>query len=210
MDYSTPKIITQAKNAEEAVRDFLTSFGLDVENDPNLQGTPGRVSKMYAEEILSGYDRQVNITSFDTPNVGNQQVTETGLEVSSMCAHHLMPISGTAAVSAYFVEKNGVTRLPGLSKYARIVDMFARRLQLQEALTSQVARYIIDNTDAVWVGVHIRAEHYCMKHRGVRLHGAETTTTAFLFRPNREDSISLQRGEELKRSFLDEVHSSRR
>ena len=207
--------------AEAAMYNFLSSLGIDME-DTNTIGTPIRVAKMYQQELLSGYTMpEPNLTSFAIDDQGSDQVTVTGIPVHSLCAHHLMPIAGFAAVSAFFIpDEEEKTNLLGLSKFARVVEMYSRRLQTQEIIGRQVANYILDNTKAVWVGVHIKADHFCMSHRGVRIHGSKTITTKFRRKEVPSDAvtayykednkffyISESRSEELKRSFLDEVHS---
>lgn len=229
---------------EEAMFEFLESLGIDM-SDPNTVDTPKRVAKMYREELLSGYSMEPpNLTSFAIDDQGSDQVTVTGIPVHSLCAHHLMPIAGFAAVSAFFMpDDENRTHLLGLSKFARVVEMYSRRLQTQEIIGRQVANYILDNTSAVWVGVHIKADHFCMAHRGVRIHGSQTVTTKFrrkevpvppdstdvikmtpeeyeeyleakemvmAFRSEKKFYIPESRSEELKRSFLDEVHHSYR
>lgn len=171
------------KKAEKAIRTFLEAMGQDL-TDPNLVDTPKRVTKMYAEEILSGHNFKGKLTTFETKDTGDQFVVLTNLNVSSMCSHHLMPIRGVAHVGAFFIaDHNGMTRLPGLSKYARIVEAFSRQLQLQERLTNEITNAIFGAFNADFVYVVLDCEHYCMKHRGVEIHNSETITTSLKLSP---------------------------
>jgi len=166
--------------AEQAIAEFLECMGCDL-TDPNLEHTPHRFVKMYCDEILSGSLDNVNLRTFPTAGVGDQMVTVTRIPVHSMCAHHLMPIRGFATVGAFYIaDEDGVVNLPGLSKYARVVEAFSHQLQLQERLTAQVAKEIMDSFKPDWVHVFVSAEHFCMAHRGVRLHDAETSTFSTL------------------------------
>lgn len=212
--------LRETVDPEEAMFDFLQSLGMDMQ-DPNILDTPKRVAKMYREELLSGYTMPVpNLTDFAIDDQGSDQVTVTGIPVHSLCAHHLMPIAGFASVSAFFMpDDDNRTHLLGLSKFARVVEMYSRRLQTQEIIGRQVANFILENTAAVWVGVHIKADHFCMSHRGVRIHGSKTITTKFRRKEREVEGVDRMltgedrfyipeiRSEELKRSFLDEVHA---
>jgi GTP cyclohydrolase I len=172
----------QISEAEKAMATFLDIMGCDL-NDPNVEGTPRRFTKMFAEELTSGSLDGVKLTTFPTPNVGNQFVVVNDITVHSTCSHHLMPIRGVAHVGAFYfaneTDSGSMTMLPGLSKYARVVEAFSRTLQLQERLTNQITETIFSKFNADWVGVFLTAEHMCMGHRGVRLHGSKTVTESF-------------------------------
>ncbi len=170
---------------------IITAMGEDLSR-PGLQDTPMRAAKAY-EFITRGYrqtlDEVVNNALF--PSESSEMVLVKDIELYSMCEHHLLPFIGKAHV-AYI--PNG--KVLGLSKVARIVDMFARRLQIQEELTSQVARTIEQVTGALGVGVIIEARHMCMMMRGVEKQNSEMSTSAMLgiFRSNsatRAEFLSL-------------------
>lgn len=170
------------KKAEKAMKAFLEAMGQDL-TDPNLVDTPRRVSKMYAEEITGG-KIDFGLTTFETKNSGNQFIVLTNLPVASTCSHHLMPIRGVAHVGVFFIaDENGTTKLPGLSKYARIVEAFSRQLQLQERLTNEIAEAIFSCFNADFVYILLDCEHYCMKHRGVEIHNSETMTSQLRLSP---------------------------
>lgn len=166
---------------EAAVREILREIG----EDPDRQGlldTPGRVHRMYAE-LTAGYhvdpDRLINGAVFDVAY--SEMVVVKEIPFYSLCEHHLLPFFGTAAV-AYI--PNG--RVVGLSKIPRIVEMYARRLQVQERLTSQVADFLMAQLRPKGVGVVMEATHLCAVMRGVRKPGTVMTTSHVLgiFRTN--------------------------
>ena len=160
--------------AEAAVRELLFAIGEDPDRD-GLRETPRRVAKSYAE-LLAGMDqdpREILTATFD---VGHDElVLVKDIEVWSMCEHHLVPFTGYAHVG-YIPQDNG--HVTGLSKIARLVDVFARRPQVQERLTTQIADALTDVLDPRGVIVVIEAEHLCMSMRGVRKGGAKTITSA--------------------------------
>jgi GTP cyclohydrolase I len=164
----------QQKEIEEAVRTILTAVGEDPERD-GLLDTPARVARSYGE-LLSGYredpaehlDRQFAVDH-------EEMVLVRDIPFSSLCEHHMLPFIGKAHV-AYLPNDEG--KVCGLSKLARVVDGYARRLQVQERLTGQVADAITDRLQAAGVLVVIEAEHLCMTVRGVQKPGAITTTSA--------------------------------
>jgi GTP cyclohydrolase IA len=168
--------------AERAVADLLRALGKDPAS-PHLAETPRRVAASYAE-LLTG--PQFELTTFPNDEGYNELVLATGIPVQSLCEHHLLPFSGIAHIGYLPGE-----RILGLSKLARILDMFARDLQVQERLTQQVADWLRDNLNPRGVGVVIEAEHLCMSLRGVRARGARTTTSA-LHGLLREDARSRQ------------------
>jgi GTP cyclohydrolase I len=148
-------------------------IGADMD-DPNCIDTPRRVMKAWRDYWGVGYKQKSSDFLTVFPNEGyNQLVVVENIPVNSTCSHHLAPIHGTAIV-AIIPNKE----LIGLSKYARIVDMYSRRLQLQERLTQQIADELMSLLRPLGVAVCIRAEHMCMSSRGVKIHNAVTTTTA--------------------------------
>lgn len=165
------------EKAEKAIKDFLEALDQDL-TDPNLKNTPSRVTKMFCEELLT--TKPFEVTTFDTA-VGSQFVSVFDINVSSMCSHHLQPITGKAHIGTFYIaDNNNSVRLPGLSKYARVVDMFARKLQLQERMTYQISEFIFENFGADFVYVHIDCKHGCMAHRGIKDINSNTTTTYLL------------------------------
>ncbi|HYK11867.1 MAG TPA: GTP cyclohydrolase I FolE [Gemmatimonadales bacterium] len=155
------------------VRDLLEALDLDL-TDPNLAGTPDRMSRSF-EELLSGLkdENEPELRTFPHEGSGEEPVLVTGIPFHSLCAHHLLPFFGVAHV-AYLPEG----RVVGLSKLARVVEFFARRPQLQERLTDQVAAYLDEKLAPGAVYVGLEARHLCMEMRGVSKPGAQTVTTA--------------------------------
>jgi GTP cyclohydrolase I len=168
--------------AEDAVTALLRALGRDPA-DPHLAGTPRRVADAYAELLTP---RQFDLTTFPNDEGYNELVLATDLPVQSLCEHHLLPFTGVAHIGYLPGD-----RILGLSKFARVLEMFARDLQVQERLTQQVADWLQDNLAPRGVGVVIRAEHLCMSVRGVRAQGSRTTTSA-LHGVLREDARSRQ------------------
>ena len=166
---------------EHAVRDILREIGEDPERQ-GLLGTPGRVHRMYAE-LTAGYHvdpvRLLNGAVFDVDY--SEMVVVKDIPFHSLCEHHLLPFFGTAAV-AYIPSG----RVIGLSKIPRVVEMYARRLQVQERLTQQVADFLMEHLEPKGVGVVLEATHLCAVMRGVRKPGTIMTTSAVLglFRRN--------------------------
>lgn len=159
---------------EEGVRLILEGVG----EDPNREGlldTPGRVARMY-EEILSGMHADPDKLFEKKFDVGHQEmVIVHDIPVYSLCEHHMLPFIGLAHV-AYIPNEDG--RVCGISKLARLVDLYAHRLQVQERLTSQIADTLVKEMDPQGVMVVIECEHLCMTMRGVRKPGSKTTTSA--------------------------------
>lgn len=155
--------------ARAAVVDLLTALGQSVA-DPELADTPRRVADSFAELLTP---EPFSCTTF--PNDGNydELVIARSIPMHSLCAHHLLPFVGVAHV-AYLPGE----RIVGLSKLARVVDHFSRRLQNQERLTTQVADWLVTNLAPRGVGVLIEAEHLCMSLRGIQASGAHTVTSA--------------------------------
>ena len=163
----------QAK-IEEGVRLILEGIGEDPDRE-GLQKTPERVAKMY-QEVFAGLDEDPAThfeTTFDEHH--EEMVLVLDIPFYSMCEHHLAPFFGKAHV-AYIPAADG--RICGLSKLARLVDVFAKRPQVQERLTSQIADTLIEQLHPQGVIVVLEAEHLCMSMRGVKKAGAKTTTSA--------------------------------
>ena len=157
---------------EVAVRQILEAIGEDA-NREGLLDTPARVARMY-EEITCGYDMKASEPLSRTFKAeGSSLVIERDIAFSSTCEHHLMPFFGKVHI-AYVSDG----RVVGLSKLARTVDIYARRLQLQERLTAQIADSIFGELGAKGVMVVIEAEHTCMTARGVKKVGSKTVTSA--------------------------------
>ncbi|MFC6287934.1 GTP cyclohydrolase I FolE [Nocardioides sp. GCM10027113] len=162
------------ERAERAVRELLLAIGEDPERD-GLKDTPARVARAYAE--LTGGLRMkpedVLTTTFDLGH--DEMVLVRDIELWSMCEHHLVPFTGVAHVG-YIPSDSG--KITGLSKLARLVDVYAKRPQVQERLTTQVADALMEILEPKGVIVVIEAEHLCMTMRGVRKAGARTITSA--------------------------------
>jgi len=162
------------ERASAAVRELLAAVGEDADRDGLLR-TPARVADLY-REVLAGMEedpaRHLAVT-FDVRH--DEMIMERDIAVQSLCEHHLLPFRGLAHV-AYIPGSDG--RITGLSKLARLVDGFSRRLQVQERLTTQIADTLQEVLQPRGVLVVIEAEHLCMSMRGVRKPGAVTVTSA--------------------------------
>ncbi|MFJ5138027.1 GTP cyclohydrolase I FolE [Streptomyces sp. NPDC088707] len=162
------------KRAEAAVRELLIAVGEDPDRE-GLQKTPARVARAY-RELLGGMRQEpedVLTTTFDLGH--DEMVLVKDIELVSFCEHHLLPFHGVAHVGYIPAETGKIT---GLSKLARLVDVFARRPQVQERLTTQIADSLMRILEARGAIVVIEAEHMCMSVRGIRKPGAKTTTSA--------------------------------
>lgn len=157
---------------ERAVRDILEAIGEDPDR-PGLIETPSRVARMY-EEIFAGLEDnpERHLKLFDEGS--DELVIVRDIPIYSMCEHHLIPFLGKAHIA--YIPSDG--KVIGLSKLARIADTFAKRPQLQERLTAQIADFIDENMHPMGVAVVIEAEHLCMTMRGARASGAKTRTSA--------------------------------
>src|SRR5688572_8970725 len=155
--------------AERAVRDLLGALGQDPGSE-HLRDTPRRVAAAYAEMLTP---REFSLTTFPNDEGYDELVIARDIPLHSLCQHHLLPFSGVAHVGYLPGE-----RILGLSKLARVVELFARGLQVQERLTKQVADWLQAQLDPKGVGVVIEAEHLCMSLRGVQAHGSRTVTSA--------------------------------
>lgn len=160
---------TDLDAATRAARDFLVALGVDCDG-PSMTDSPQRMAKAYAEMLTP---RAFELTTFPNDEGYDELVVVKGVPVQSVCEHHLLPFTGVAHVGYLPGD-----RILGLSKFARVVEMFARRPQVQERLTQQVATWLDGHLAPKGVGVVIEAEHTCMSLRGVRATGTVTRTSA--------------------------------
>jgi GTP cyclohydrolase I len=176
-----PELEADNGRVEDAVRRILVEISEDPDRE-GLIGTPERVHRMYME-LTAGYhvdpDRLINRAVFDVDY--SEMVVVKDIPFYSLCEHHLLPFFGSAAVA--YIPRG---RVLGLSKIPRIVEMYARRLQVQERLTQQIADFLMERLDPKGVGVVLEATHLCAVMRGVRKPGTVMTTSAVLglFRAN--------------------------
>ena len=160
--------------AEAAVRELLIAVGEDPDRD-GLRDTPARVARSYAE-IFAGLTQSAADVLTTTFEMGHDElVLVRDIEVYSTCEHHLVPFHGVAHVG-YIPATDG--RVTGLSKLVRLVDVFARRPQVQERMTAQIAEALVEQLNPRGVIVVVECEHLCMAMRGVRRPGARTVTSA--------------------------------
>jgi len=177
---------------EQGIRLILEGVGEDLERE-GLRETPRRVAAMY-EEILSGMEQDPKkVLSVTFGEDHDEMVMVKDIPIYSMCEHHMMPFIGKAHV-AYIPSEDG--RITGISKLARVVDVFTKRLQVQERLTTQIADALVEALDPQGVIVVVEAEHLCMSMRGVKKPGSTTVTSAVrgLFRSKtaaRMEALSL-------------------
>jgi GTP cyclohydrolase I len=160
--------------AEAAVRELLVALGEDPERE-GLRDTPARVVRAYREIFAGLYTDPASVLSTMFDEDHNELVIVKEIPMYSTCEHHLVAFHGVAHVG-YIPGADG--RVTGLSKIARLVDLYAKRPQVQERLTSQIADAMVQRLDPLGVIVVIEAEHLCMAMRGVRKPGAVTTTSA--------------------------------
>ncbi|WP_328900860.1 MULTISPECIES: GTP cyclohydrolase I FolE [unclassified Streptomyces] len=162
------------KRAEAAVRELLLAVGEDPDRE-GLKETPGRVARAYREIFAGLYQQPEDVltTTFDLGH--DEMVLVKDIEVFSTCEHHLVPFRGVAHVG-YIPATSG--KITGLSKLARLVDVYARRPQVQERLTTQIAESLMEILEPRGVIVVIECEHMCMSMRGIRKPGAKTLTSA--------------------------------
>jgi GTP cyclohydrolase I len=166
-------IYMDKEKIERAVRDILEAIGEDPDRE-GLKETPRRVANMY-EEVFSGLteDARVHLKLFNEP--GNDElVIVRDIPLYSMCEHHLLPFVGKAHIA--YIPSDG--KIIGLSKLARIVNVYAKRPQVQERLTTQIADFLYEELEAKAVAIVIQAEHLCMTMRGAKAAGAMTQTSA--------------------------------
>jgi GTP cyclohydrolase I len=176
--------------AERAVRDLLLALGRDP-SSPHLTDTPRRVAESLKEMLTP---REFDLTTFPNDENYDELVLARSIPVQSLCEHHMLPFTGVAHVGYLPGE-----RILGLSKLARVVELFARDLQVQERLTVQVANWLQEHLAPKGVGVVIEAEHMCMSMRGVQAGGSRTITSA-VHGVLREDARSRQEFFALTRS----------
>ena len=173
---SSKKAVVTDKQAEEAIKNILTWIGEDPTREGLLE-TPKRVVKAF-KEYFKGYHQDANedlLKTFGDVEGYDDMVVEKDIRLESHCEHHMAPIIGVAHV-AYIPNKKVV----GLSKLARTVDIFSKRLQTQERLTMQIAKTLMNALDAKGVAVTIDAAHQCMTVRGIKKENATTVTNYFL------------------------------
>jgi GTP cyclohydrolase I len=187
----TEKIELIAKN----FRQIMLTLGLDLEDD-SLQGTPLRVAKMYVEEVFSGLNpaNLPKVALFENKYQYNQMLVEKNITLHSMCEHHFVPIIGHAHVA--YISSGKVI---GLSKINRIVRHFAKRPQVQERLTREIANHLREVLQTEDVAVVIDAKHYCVAMRGVE-DTASSTLTAEYFGRFAEEAT--------RREFLQHLHNA--
>ena len=176
---------------KEAFATIITSIGEDLSR-PGLCDTPERAAKAF-EFLTRGYQQNIEtvVNNALFPSESNEMVIVQNIELYSLCEHHLLPFIGKCHVAYLPTGK-----VLGLSKVARIVDMYARRLQIQESLTAQIANTVMSVTEAAGVGVIIEAKHMCMMMRGVEKQNSVMKTSSMLgaFRNNestRNEFLSL-------------------
>lgn len=157
--------------AEIAAAKFLTALGISLDSE-SMAASPGRMARAWSEMLTP---RPFELTTFPNDEGYDQLVVARDLPVQSVCEHHLLPFTGVAHVGYLPGD-----RILGLSKLARVVELFARRPQVQERLTQQVARWLQDALAPRGVGVVIEADHQCMSLRGVRAPESSTVTSALI------------------------------
>jgi GTP cyclohydrolase I len=159
------------ESAGAAAEHFLRALGVPLDG-PGLDDTPRRMAEAYAEMLTP---RTFDLTTFPNDEGYDELVLARSIPVQSLCEHHMLPFVGVAHVG--YLPRD---RIVGLSKLARVVELFARRPQVQERLTKQVADWLHDRLQPRGVGVVLEAEHLCMSLRGVRSAGSTTITSALL------------------------------
>jgi GTP cyclohydrolase I len=164
-------VVRDLAAAELAAASFLTALGLDV-GSAAMAETPARMARAYAELLTP---RDFALTTFDNDEGYDELVLARSIPIRSVCEHHLLPFVGVAHVGYLPGD-----RILGLSKLARVVELFAHRAQVQERLTKQVADYLSRHLRPRGVGVVIEAEHMCMTLRGVQAVGSRTVTSTLL------------------------------
>jgi GTP cyclohydrolase I len=157
--------------AEKAAAALLDALGIDRTTGPMVR-TPARIARAYAELLTP---REFSLTTFPNDEGYDELVIARDIPFTSVCEHHLLPFMGTAVVAYLPAE-----RILGLSKLARVVELFARRPQVQERMTTQIARWLQDNLAPKGVGIVLQAEHTCMTIRGVGARGSTTVTSSLL------------------------------
>lgn len=167
--------IPDFSKVQKAAETFIESLFPNYRSNPNLVDTPSRLAKMYCTEIFRGsFEEEPPITIFPNEKEYDQLIIIPSIMFSSTCAHHFLPFVGKAVIGILNQEKS----FAGLSKYHRVVDWFARRPQVQENLTQEIADFLFEKLNPKGVGVFIRSEHLCTKVRGVKQPEPEMITTA--------------------------------
>ena len=184
----------------ERVAGLIRSLLVEIGEDPNREGllrTPERVARSW-EFLTSGYDGNIKSIINDAvfQSHANNMIISRDIEVYSMCEHHMLPFYGRCHIG--YIARHKVL---GLSKLARIVDQYARRLQIQERLTQQIAREIMDAVDADGVGVVMDCRHLCMMMRGVEKQNSTMTTSSVLG--------SFHSDAPTRAEFMNLIHASR-
>ena len=192
---SRPRTGVDHARAAAAVRELLLAVGEDPDR-PGLQDTPDRVARAYAETFSGLWQDPADVLSTTFDEDHDEMVLVKDIPMYSTCEHHLVPFHGVAHVG-YIPGDDG--RVTGLSKLARLVEVYARRPQVQERMTSQIADALADVLKPRGVLVVIEAEHLCMAMRGIRKPGSSTVTSAVrgIFRENpatRSEAMSLVLG----------------
>lgn len=164
-----------AQRVEHAVRELLIGIGEDPDRE-GLRDTPSRVARAYTEIFGGLHCDPADVLATSFTEGYDELVLVRDIPVYSMCEHHLLPFHGVAHIG--YIPNKETGRIMGLSKLARLVDLYAKRPQIQERLTGQVADAIMDRLDARGAVVVIGCEHLCMAMRGIRKPGAITTTSA--------------------------------
>lgn len=190
-----PSGVFDRERAEAAVRELLIAVGEDPDREGLLE-TPARVARAYAEMFAGLHTEPTDVLNKTFSEDHQELVLVRDIPIYSTCEHHLVPFFGVAHIGYIPGESGQVT---GLSKLARLVDLFAKRPQVQERLTSQVADALVDKLGAQAMIVVIECEHLCMAMRGIRKPGAMTTTSAVRggFKRNassRAEALALIRG----------------
>ncbi len=177
--------------AAQKIEELFDILKIDHRNDHNTRDTPKRVAKMLVEETLSGrYSAPPKITDFENVLNYDELIVTGPIEVRSTCAHHMMPIYGSAYIGVLPATDG---KIIGLSKYDRIVDYFSSRLQIQEELVKQIERFIVDTTQPRGLAVRISAVHMCKTHRGVRAsHQSRMVNSTFYGEMSRNSALRAE------------------
>jgi len=191
---SPKEVEKMIEKATKHYGDFLKAVGFDYEKDPQTVDTPRRVAKSWMKDLIIGsVSEEPSITVF--PNEENYTgiVIQTGIPVTSMCAHHNLPFVGFATVAYVPAEK-----VIGLSKLNRIVDWFARRPQMQESLTQQIHDFLAKKMDCGSVAVSIASKHMCCSNRGIK-HPTSTMCT------NKFSGVFMEKDNLIREEFLQSI-----
>ena len=188
---STNERAVMVEAAAAKLEELFAILQISHRTDQHMRDTPRRVAKMFVEEVFVGrYTAPPRLTDFDShPGTGGLIVTGP-IEVRSTCAHHMMPIYGHAYIG---VLPGAEGKIIGLSKYDRIVDHFASRLQVQEELVGQIGQYLMEHTAPRALAVRISAVHMCKTHRGVRApHRSRMVSTAYYGEMDTDQSLKAE------------------